>query len=140
MFKTYQSLQNFKLSTSVTVDGKQESIDFIGGILRPFKKNGKFTTDNPKLQKAIENDSGYGKQFILISQEQPSKDSKKITEPEKDETFEPISDDSKSVQQAKKFLIDKYPDKVKISTLTNRNKVVEAGARLNVTFPNLLQA
>jgi hypothetical protein len=119
------------------VDGVPHSIEFRNGTTRPFVRNGKFTTDDVKLQKAIEEDVSYGRQFILIT---PVGDSHTEKEPVKEVDLEPIENDSNTVQGAKKFLLEKYPDKVKISTLTNRNKVVEAGVSLNVTFPNLLQA
>jgi|GEM_PF-756111 len=133
MFKTYQSLKYFSLSTTIMVDGVPHSIEFRNGITRPFVRNGKFTTDDVKLQKAIEEDVSYGRQFVLITPvgNSPAKPV------DTGEVFDPIENDSDSIQKAKRFLVEKYPNKVKISQLTNKEKVLEAAKNLNISFPKL---
>lgn len=66
MIKSYISLNYLHLTTTIVVDDLYVVVEFKGGRLTPQRMNGRFTTTSECLQKAIENDSGYGKEFILI--------------------------------------------------------------------------
>ncbi len=64
MLKSYILIHDFALSTPIVVDGREVRVDFSGGS-KPMNQNGEFCTSDEKLQKAIENDAGYGKVFKL---------------------------------------------------------------------------
>lgn len=62
----YQSINFVHQTGYVMVDGETVEIKFTGGQSTPVKICGKFNTDNPKLQKALDNSPEYGKSWIRI--------------------------------------------------------------------------
>ncbi|MFI3268263.1 MAG: hypothetical protein R3Y51_06050 [Rikenellaceae bacterium] len=76
MTKSYISLNSLHLTTTIDVDGIPTVIAFKGGRLVPNRVNGRFVTSSEILQKAIENDVGFNKDFALI-----------VNPPEKDASF-----------------------------------------------------
>jgi hypothetical protein len=131
MLKTYQSTRSITLITYVRVEGDLVAIEFTGGTLAPKKKFGKYSTDNQKIQQAIESSGGFGLEFVCIS-EQPE-----IKNNEPDNSGEGWKDieDVKTVQAAKDYLID-LPE-VTASMVTNKLKVMEVAEKLKIRFPNL---
>lgn len=65
MEKKYNLIHQFRLETSVNVEGARVYVSFAGGSKFRGTRNGHFITSDPKLQKAIESDNGYGSQWIL---------------------------------------------------------------------------
>lgn len=66
MTKTYQLLSGTILRTTISIDGKEVSVRFAGGVAKPdgsISRYGSLTTDDAKLQEAIEKDSQYNKRF-----------------------------------------------------------------------------
>lgn len=63
--KTYQSISTPFLSITIAVDGKVHNIDFTGGLSFPYRSNGKFSTNNVKIQEALEKHSTFNKLFEL---------------------------------------------------------------------------
>lgn len=70
MLKRYRALNHIRLITEVSVDGVSGVIEFKGGDMAT-SRTGVFATSNTKLQRAIERDSQYGKEFILIKESRP---------------------------------------------------------------------
>lgn len=149
MNKTYQSIHALKLTTSVYVeqDGKksQVTISFNGGFMQPFRRNGIFTTSNEGLQKAIESDSGYGSNFILIdndgkqvfNKEKPQKQKLEPPKPEPENTDPDakVVEDVKNFQGAKAYLLKLEgvtPEMVK-----NKIEVLKVAKEKKIVFKNL---
>lgn len=65
VIKRYQLLTYVQLATSFMVNGTSIPVTFKGGITRPYLVRGRFSTDNPSLQEAIETDASFGKLFYL---------------------------------------------------------------------------
>lgn len=63
--KKYQLLLDFQLSTYFLVNGSPIFVTFKHGIRKPFLVRGRFATDDPALQEAIEADAGFNKRFYL---------------------------------------------------------------------------
>jgi hypothetical protein len=76
MFKVYESRIYIKRSINIEVNGKPRVIDFIGGLKYPKKVFGRFVTSNAAEQKALEDHPGFGKKFILKSEEVDKTESK----------------------------------------------------------------
>ncbi len=62
--KTYIA-NNVFLSIPVMVCGELRRIRFENGTTHPYRKNGTFTTSDEELQKAMEADDAFGKQYTL---------------------------------------------------------------------------
>jgi hypothetical protein len=142
--KTYISLRALKYSTSILVEdhnGKKvpQSITFQGGFTTPFKRNGVFRTPHKKLQKAIENDPGYGIYFTLLSSDSnvvPPSDPAPSKSAETDSTggIIEIGDEVQNISDAKAYLMDKFgatPEDVK-----NKAELLKF-ASSKVTFKNV---
>ena len=63
--KTYIATKFLDLTTEVMVDGKIKTIRLKGGIMSPRRINGSYTTNDPKIQEAIEAAPGFNKRFKL---------------------------------------------------------------------------
>lgn len=71
MIKTYQTINDINLTTSVDVSGKRVVLKFIGGSVSAdgkVLKFGCFSTGDSDLQVAIEKDGGYNKSFKFASE------------------------------------------------------------------------
>jgi len=142
--KTYISKQFLELYTEVEVEENGEKvkkrISFTGGMRKPQRVNGKFTTADEKLQKAIESSPGYGKKFILMKGKGKGMIANAEKQaPKKDEGNEPIvAEEVKTISDAKNFLTDKDNDLgVKVSEVPNKEAILQKAKELNVEFPNL---
>jgi len=154
--KIYQSIRFHTLDTYVMVDGKQHLIEFRGGTLKPDIK-GKFTTNDPKLIKALDNDSGNGNSFKcigVIGKKDPKPDNFKSNPPEG--TDEPaqsgeehpdtpdtkvdqkaiIADGISTVQGARDYLVSNV-DGLTASKLPNKAAILNAAKANNIVFPHL---
>ncbi len=66
MEKKYNLIYQLRLETYVKVNGDMVPISFTGGrISHRGRKNGFYITANEDIQKALESDTSYGKQWIL---------------------------------------------------------------------------
>lgn len=65
MEKKYNLIHQFRLETSVAVNGQRVRISFSGGSKFKETRNGHYITRDPEIQKALEADKGYGSQWIL---------------------------------------------------------------------------
>jgi hypothetical protein len=130
MNKVYKSLNYLNYTTTIVVGSVHVTINFNGGFMRPYRQNGKFATDDKRLQLAIEKDLGYGRDFVLtdkfLSVENASPEEEII-----------VGEEVNNVQKAKDYLVEKFPDKVKISDLKNKNIVLDKAKELKVVFTAL---
>lgn len=76
----YQSLRFQHLSSYVLIDGKPLQIVFQGGSTAPTLIRGMFSTDDAKVQRAMDNSPEYGKNWTRI---RPNPDQVKAPVPEK---------------------------------------------------------
>jgi hypothetical protein len=129
MVKEYQSLNSVTFVTSIRKKNEQVTIRFSGGFTQPYIRRGVFVTSDEELQKAIESDNSYGKEFRCITEIKPEAIKKGPESGWKD------IEDVKTVQAAKDYLID-LPE-VTASMVTNKIKVLEVAEKLKIRFPNL---
>jgi hypothetical protein len=133
MLKQYIALQYNELSTTVTCEGKQIDVNFTNPTLYPSLIRGTFSTTDPKLQKAIEEDSGYGIKFTLYQ----SSDVQEPAQEDPDEsTFEKVEEVT-SAAKAKEYLLERFPDDFKSSDVNSKAKAIAAARGKNILFPNL---
>lgn len=114
MLKSYILIHDFALSTPIDVNGKTVTIEFCGGS-KQMRTNGEFCTSDKKLQKAIENDSGFGHIFKLHrSYGEDSTDKKTIVEEVKlkEKVF-------RTVNEASEWLVSKGCKKSEVLTSGN---------------------
>lgn len=85
--KTYEAVgHNMKqLGYDVVVKGKQRIIQFEGGFTYPFERNGRFTTDDPDEQAALESDKGLGRFYKLIETNTIGEAPKEVVKPPKNQ-------------------------------------------------------
>lgn len=67
MIKSYRAVNYVEYSTTVSVEGREVPVCFRGGARFPERRNGILVTADENLQKAVENDVNYGKEFVLVS-------------------------------------------------------------------------
>lgn len=77
--KTYKTFRLKKLYKYVDVDGKSVEIVFKGGL--QIDSTSKYTTSNEAIQKALEENRGFGREYYLESVEE--KNEKPAPAPEK---------------------------------------------------------
>lgn len=63
MKKTYISKNSLRLVTTVCVEGEEVTVAFGGGRCAPLWRNGSFSTDNESLQRALEADPAYNRDY-----------------------------------------------------------------------------
>jgi hypothetical protein len=135
MNKIYQSIRDLELHTNVMIDNKPFSVSFTGGSMAPQRINGKFGTTDPKLQKALEADSGFNKTFKLLEEVKTTKKGSDGNGGNDDLTEVP---EVETNQQAQEYLKEKFPEKDLQTSKMKTNALVEEVANsLGLTFPNL---
>lgn len=158
--KVYQAVNYQYLDTYVMVRGQKTLIQFRGGTLSP-KMNGKYSTDDPDVIAALDEDikrSGSRASFSCIhtegspdSEEVKKADAPKAEEPKKEAPEgdgNPPDDDPElpvyvevpgitTVQAAKEYLLDRFKDEVKISHLANKEAVIKVATQKYVKFIDL---
>jgi hypothetical protein len=151
MTKTYQSRNSLKLTTSVFMvkDGKRSpvTISFNGGFMTPHRRNGIFSTSSEALQEAIESDSGYGSNFILIDSDGNHVVEKEKTKKQENQKKAPtttkdpadpestIVEDVKNFQGAKAYLLKLEgitPEMVK-----NKIELLKVAKEKKIIFKNV---
>lgn len=141
MKKTYVSTRTISLNTSVIdKNGKAHQIAFENGTTTPFKRFGKFSTTDPILQEALENDGGFNKLFALESVEEDKKAPAAPAQnpeggsqnPEGNTALEEIT----TVVQAREYLVG-LNDGLTKTYLKNKEVVLEEAGKRGITFPNL---
>ncbi len=83
MIKVYRALNYRRLVTEVDVGGRCGVIEFRQRDSR--YPTGTFSTENTMLQKAIESDAQYGKEFILAHKIRTKKASPQTPKPQNDD-------------------------------------------------------
>ena len=138
--KTYQHKKYMEHLTYINVDGRDIPIHFKGGVFTPRRINGTFSTRDPMLIDAIDNDLRTGTLWKCVKG-----DSKKVKKglsaaPSTASNNPPggmIAPKSiKTVQAAKEFLIANI-DSINPSALTNKRAVLKAAADANIEFPSV---
>ena len=121
--KKYRS--NSDITFNVLIEGLRKHINFY-----PITSGGsEFTTDDEKVQKALESSHLFNTQFKLVEEEMVS-EVKKGKEEIKLTDVEEIN----NLPDAKSYLIEKG---VKEETLKNKPSIVKAAKVLGLNFPNL---
>lgn len=159
--KVYQATLYQYLDTYVEVNGQKTLIQFRGGTLQP-RLNGKFATDDPNVIAALDADIkrlGAKASFKCIHSEEipdpkeenapvkstaPQSAAPQVEPPAADDV--PAGDNAApiveipgitTVQAAKEFLLEKYPEDVKISHLPNKEAVLKVAAEKRIKFVDL---
>jgi len=65
--KKYESIAFAKLSIPIKLGSKAKRIEFKGGVRYPKRRGGTFVTDDVRIQKALERNSGYNRKFKRVS-------------------------------------------------------------------------
>lgn len=124
MTKTYISLNVKHLSTSVKIPTGRAYVTF-----REYK----FTTSDPIIQKAIENDSGYGTEFIEFKNKSSKSSGTKTS------LFKPSLVSINTVsnrQQALEYLSSEYD--IELGPNTGIPRIQAIAEQHGIKFPNLL--
>ena len=138
--KTYQHKKYMEHLTYVNVDGRDVPIHFKGGVFTPKRINGTFSTRDPKIIDAIDNDLRTGTLWKCVKGD--SKKVKKglpvspVTAKEAFSAGRVAPKSIKTVQAAKEFLIANV-DGINPSVLTNKRAVLKAAADANIEFPSV---
>ncbi len=142
--KTYRSIRYIHYQKVVTIEEKNFICDFMGGVATPIKVPGTFSTTDITLQKALEKDVGYGKEYICISKPEKVPVEKPIVETvesTKEETKEipevepQIVEGIVNAQQARDYLT-KTIEEVTYAMVKNKPMVIEVAKKYNVEFPD----
>ena len=139
MIKTYKTTRFSHLERFIKVQGKSMRIVFSGGFVgSDINIPSTFITNNPFIQKAIESDSRYGIDFVLLSSHKEEIDDKisalKKTIDSNNE--QPTKyNNVRTINQAKAVLVDEYS--VKASSITSKEVAHNIAKGLGIEFPNL---
>lgn len=66
MLKTYETIGTLNRMIALMVDGKRFDADFKNGVLSPRKIQGRYSTANPLIQKALESSPSFGVRYRLV--------------------------------------------------------------------------
>lgn len=132
MTKTYRHLSSVRHTIFVKKEGIEDllAVTFDGGIRHPKLVFGKFTTADKKLQAAIENHPGYGKEFTGPAE--LAKQPKKEDEEPPEELTGKETVEVNHWQQSKKFLIEQH--EVDPQRLQTKEMVENVAEELGVVF------
>lgn len=140
--RIYRLLKDLNRLTYVNIKGKDVPIHFSGGVIYPRRINGSYSTSDPDIQKALENDHRNGEIWKCISKiplfkkpEVETLEGETAEVPETPAKTRKVPE-IKTVQDAKEYLASRL-DGISKATLTNKAKVLEVAARYNIIFPNL---
>lgn len=156
--KTYISLVCQEYGITLNVKGENLHINFKGGRLYPVRTYGKYSTDNPDIQEALENHPLYLKDWKIEGETNPPPMNVEVEpfaptvmeelEPLPIPVLEPriISDtvttgnarivnEPKTVQQVKEWL--NRNEKVPFTKLKNKEEVFSVANELNIDFINV---
>lgn len=156
--KVYQAVSYQYLDTYVMVNGQKVLVQFRGGTLSP-RMNGKFSTEDPDVIAALDADLnrlGSNASFKCIHSEEipdaegvKKADAPKAEEPKKEapdgDGKPPASDpipatevpSITTVQAAKEYLLQQFPDELKVSHLQNKEAVLKVAAEKLLKFTDL---
>jgi hypothetical protein len=140
--KVYRSKQRMSISILVTVDGVEQYVDFTGGTNSPQRVNGSYSTNNSKMQAAIEKHPGFKRTFELIKTIDTTPAPVPVKEPVKEPVEkstdvninDPFISRAKTFWEAKQELNQKF--KVSHSRIKNAAAVREMAKQFNVEYPN----
>lgn len=125
MLKTYTSINSVYYATDIVIEAKETvRIAFDGGVRYPKVIFGTYSTDNKKIQDAIEKDASYGVEFKLVKTKQSTE--------EKPETDSKEYPNITTVGNARAFLWETFKKKA-----MNRAEVLEICKDLGISFPDL---
>jgi hypothetical protein len=140
---TYIALENIQFDTYVMVGSNRVLIQFRGGTLEP-RRNGTFTTNDPKLIEAMDKDSGINKTFklfhsdVVLTEEVPAPGSQ---EDRKDWLK---VEGTTTVQKAKDWLINASKNKehgvkdgLLSSQIANKSTVLALAEEFHIEFVDL---
>jgi hypothetical protein len=119
--KTYIAKQTQKLSVGVTIDGHLNYIRFIGGLNFPEKTGAIYTTNDERVQKALESHGWFGVMFGLVKEVSTVAEAKQPTEV-----------NVSTVAEAKRYLINNH--ELKFADLPNKAAVITKASELNIVF------
>jgi hypothetical protein len=90
--KTYETIGILNRSITAIIDGREVSIYFANGTSSPRLIQGRFTTDNKKIQEYIETSGNFNKKYRLVSTVLSAEDKKVVShdEPEDDKAKVPV--------------------------------------------------
>ena len=90
--KTYETIGILNRSITAIIDGREVSIYFANGTSSPRLIQGRFTTDNKRIQEYIETSGNFNKKYRLVSTVLSAEDKKVVShdEPEDDKAKVPV--------------------------------------------------
>lgn len=105
--------------------GKYLKCPFEGGAVSGCgSRAASYTTGNKNIQELLENSKEFKSGMIKIAEEYGSSETKN----------ESPEDEVRTLQQARQYLMEKG---VPVEEMQTKAKVIEAAAKLNITFQNL---
>lgn len=139
----YELLSSMTLYTTVTIKGASVDIMFDGGFVRPYTRRGRFSTSDPDIIKALEEDNSYNILWRKIQPEQiegsdtPANETRK--EPSKPTTSEDLTDytlvpEISSGQKAKAYLLSALEGKITNADLKNNAEIRRVAEENKIRF------
>lgn len=135
--KVYGS-KYYHFSTFVNVNGKVIPIVFKGGFsYANYTKNGIYSTCNEDIQRAIESDKRFGREFFLLEGKRDffGKRKKVNVQVQNTSNESTIVPDVSTVQEAKAYLIQVYGDEA--SGLRTKDDIIKFANEKNICFLEL---
>lgn len=134
--KVYQHAHLLSLTTPVKAGNKVVVVEFDGGNSYP-RSNGKYSTNDPEVQKALEESPRFKKDWHLLRETSLEEEEPEVEEPAgKDpEGEEEVIEGITTVQAAKDYLTKEYGATSR--EVSNREKVLDYAASKNVVFKDL---
>lgn len=128
--KTYISTGR-SFSLFLTINGRTELVRFRD--MGPVERCGKLSTGNEALIKALEAHPFFGTRYKLAPGFNPGEEVAAV--PKEVHAYAAEYPDVKTSQKAKQILTKEYG--VDKDTLSSRQTIMAAAAKLNINFPNL---
>ena len=145
MSKIFQSTRYTTYSTRVSVNGKAVSVVFDGGDPSAYPPiMGKFKTSDEALIQAMENSHRYGIHWVefirkpkIKKTEKKKSKAKIIAEIVTEQST--IVNEVANVQQARNYLIQRFPKEFNFNSLKSKLLILKAASEKNIVFPNITE-
>lgn len=159
--KIYECIGYLKLSLTINVGDESKNIEFTGGGNYPKPSNGRYVTENKKIQDVLEESENFGNWYKLVyvdnvslepevkkpsaeeQLEQLKKENERLSselmktekpkEEEKERNFKVVTE-VYNAQQAKEYLINEYPEEFATKNLPNKVTILKRAAEKGISF------
>lgn len=142
--KIYRATRAYQKTVALSIDGKRVFCDFRYGSKYPVSVKASFITSDPKIQEALEKSPLFNVDYVLesvkvktIQEGNPVVVESKVPEQKEEKSSETIIPEVDTVQKAREYLVQNYPNMVKLSEITTVAKINAFANPLGVFFPEL---